>query len=154
MKTTGPEYVLAHPESINNEHEIVTARKRSLGQGSMFTGVCLSTGGMPGAGSAWSRGVPARGGGLVLGGLLRAECLVETPPGRPLLRAVRILLECILVFEHVGHYWSCPATFKTGSNDQKITAVGPRFGVPYYQISGSAIVKKNCWHSTMYLNFL
>ena len=37
----------------------------------MFKGVCLSTGGVPGLGSAWSGG-----------------CL---------LRAVRILLECILV---------------------------------------------------------
>ena len=36
---------------------IITARKRSLGQGNMFTGVCLSTGGVPGP-----------GGCLVLGG--------------------------------------------------------------------------------------
>ena len=34
----------------------ITARKRSLGQGNMFTGVCLSTGGVPGPGGAWSRG--------------------------------------------------------------------------------------------------
>ena len=47
-----------------------------LGQGNVFTGVCDSVnGGVPGPG-----GVP--------GG---------DPPGRPLLRAVRILLECILV---------------------------------------------------------
>ena len=26
MKTIGPEWVLAHPESTNNEHEIITAR--------------------------------------------------------------------------------------------------------------------------------
>ena len=53
-----------------------------------FTAVCLSTGGVPAPGvvpgpggrGAWSRGVP--------GG---------DPPGRLLLRAVRILLECILV---------------------------------------------------------
>ena len=54
----------------------ITARKRSLGQGNMFTDVCLSTGG----GGVWSGGVP--------GG---------DPPRRLLLRAVRILLECILV---------------------------------------------------------
>ena len=71
---------------------LVTARKRSLGQGNMFTGVCLSTGGVPGPGDACSQGgsgpevVPAPGG--VPGG---------DPPGRLLLRAVRILLECILV---------------------------------------------------------
>ena len=60
---------------------IFTTRKRSLGQGNMFTGVCLSTGGVSGpGGGAWSPG-----------------CLVETPPQRLLLRAVRILLECILV---------------------------------------------------------
>ena len=34
--------------------KIFIARKRSFGQGNMFTGVCLSTGG----GGAWSRGVP------------------------------------------------------------------------------------------------
>ena len=68
MKTTGPECVLAHPESTNNEHEIITARKRSLGQGNMFTGVCLSTGWMPGAGGAWSRGCLLWEGGLVQGG--------------------------------------------------------------------------------------
>ena len=53
----------------------------------MFTGVCLSTGGVPAPGGVPGlEGVPGRGG-----------CLVETPPGRPLLRAVRILPECILV---------------------------------------------------------
>ena len=42
--------------------------------------------------SVHRRGVPGRGAGVpALGG-----CLVETPPGRLLLRAVRILLECIL----------------------------------------------------------
>ena len=59
---------------------IFTARKRSLGQG--FTGVCLSTGG-----GAWSRGVGVWSRGVPGG----------DPPGRLLLRAVRILLECILV---------------------------------------------------------
>ena len=55
---------------------IITARKRSLGQGNMFTGVCLSTGGclVPGGclGVSGPGGVPALG-GLVWG------CLVETP---------------------------------------------------------------------------
>ena len=55
---------------------IVTAR--SLGQGNMFTGLCLSTGRMPSPGGVWSweavwsqgvpgpRGVPGPMGGLVL----------------------------------------------------------------------------------------
>ena len=64
---------------------IIIARKRSLGQGNMFTPVCHS---VPGGG-AWSQGGGAPG--------PRGGCLVETPPGRLLLRAVRILLECILV---------------------------------------------------------
>ena len=51
-------------------------------------------------GGVCSRGVSAPGGG---GG-----CLVETPPGRPLLRAVRILLECILVLRYVHRcYLNC-----------------------------------------------
>ena len=63
----------------------------------------LLTGGSgPGRGSA-PGGVPGLG-GLVLGGsalggcLVPGVCLVETPL-RPLLRAVRILLELILVVE-------------------------------------------------------
>ena len=52
---------------------IITARKRSCGK-VMFLQVS-------GPGGAWSGGVP--------GG---------EPPGRPLMRAVRILLECILVY--------------------------------------------------------
>ena len=58
--------------------------------------VILSTGGVwsPG-GAAWSWGVWSPGG-----------CLVETPPpGRLLLRAVRILLECILVQKTIH---TCP----------------------------------------------
>ena len=49
-----------------------TARRQSLGQGNIFTGVCLSTGG---------RGFPDR----------------EPPPPYGKERPVRILLECILV---------------------------------------------------------
>ena len=70
---------------------VVTARKRSLGQDNMFTGVCLSTGGVAWSGVAWS------GWCLLQGGcLLRGYAWWRTPE-RPLLRAVRILLECILV---------------------------------------------------------
>ena len=48
-------------------------------------------------GGAWSGGsAPRRG--LLQGRSAPGGCLVETPPGRLLLRAVRILLECILVF--------------------------------------------------------
>ena len=67
---------------------LFTARKRSLGQGNMFTGMCLSTGGVPGLGGL----VP---GGACLGGAW------WRPPRQPLLRAVRILLECILVTKSV-----------------------------------------------------
>ena len=64
-------------------------------------------------GGAWSRGclvlgVPGLGRHLLQGGSAPGVsglggCLVETPapiPHRLLLRAVRILLECILVFKH------------------------------------------------------
>ena len=90
----------------------VTARKRSLGQGNMFTGVCVFTGGGAWSGGAWSQGVPGPGGVPgPRGCLVPAGCLVwgrylvpggvpgGDPPGRLLLRALRILLECILVLE-------------------------------------------------------
>ena len=63
----------------------------------MLTGVCLSTRGgglvpgVPGPGGVWSGG---RGGGLVWEGAVPGG----NPPKRLLLRAVRILLECILVY--------------------------------------------------------
>ena len=41
---------------------VITARKQSLGQGNMFTGVCLSTGGCMVPGGAWSRGCMVPGG--------------------------------------------------------------------------------------------
>ena len=66
-----------------------------LGQGNVFTGVCDSAPGGSGRG-----GVSLlKGGCLLPGGSARCGGvpLVETPPGRPLLWAVRILLECILV---------------------------------------------------------
>ena len=61
---------------------VITARKRSLGQGNMFTGVCLPTGGVPGPGvgdwgcsggcllpgGTWSRRVHAPRGGAWSGG--------------------------------------------------------------------------------------
>ena len=85
----------------------LTAHKRSLGQGNMFTGVCLSTGGVPAPGGACLGGLVQGGSGpgggacsgvgLVLGGVPAPRvCLVETPR-QLLLRTVRILLECILV---------------------------------------------------------
>ena len=59
----------------------------------------------PGGGGACSRAMPApRGGGcLVLGGCLVPGGGVPSgdPPGRLLLRAVRILLECILVRDYI-----------------------------------------------------
>ena len=71
--------------NVKIQAPFITVRKRRLGQGNMFTGVYLSTGGVPGAGDAWSWGVP--------GG--------DTHPGRLLLRAVRILLEYILVSSEI-----------------------------------------------------
>ena len=98
---------------------IIYARKRSLGQGNIFTPVCHSVhrgrvvsqhalqqgGGIPACLAAGGSGPggSAPGGCLVQGGLLLrgvcsgGGCLVETPPRRLLLQAVRILLECILV---------------------------------------------------------
>ena len=70
-----------------------------LGQGNIFTPVCHSVHGgglLPGGacswGGAWSRGYAP--GGCLVQGLGGARW---RPPGRLLLRAVRILLECILV---------------------------------------------------------
>ena len=50
---------------IHERGQIFTARKRSLGQGNMFTGMCLSTGQVPGQRGACSRGCLLPGGGLV-----------------------------------------------------------------------------------------
>ena len=99
-------------------HAVFTARKRSLGQGNIFTPVCHS---VHGGGGAWSqgvgvpgRGVPGRGvcsGGVPAsggGGTCSQGCLLPGGAwsrgsargggGELLLRAVHILLECILVF--------------------------------------------------------
>ena len=78
---------------------LVTARKRSLGQGNIFIGVCqeICSWGVSAPGGVFSWGVSAPGVCLLRG------CLVETPR-RILLRAVRILLECILLgFILIGH---------------------------------------------------
>ena len=108
---------------------VITARKRSCGK-VMFlqVSVILFTGGLPGPrglpgpggclvlGGAWSLGVPGpRGvwsGGWVPGG---------DPLGRLLLRAVSIILECILVQEvmtfRVLTFWNLPE--KDGEINQR-----------------------------------
>ena len=67
-----------HKASDFMKTTVITARKRNLGQGNMFTGVCLSTGGclvwgVPGLGDAWSGGCLVGGvpgpGGAWLGGV-------------------------------------------------------------------------------------
>ena len=73
--------------------------------------------GVPGLGGAWSGGLPGLVGGACLeegvcsgggaglgvcllpGGCLVGGCAWWRPPGGLLLRAVRILLECILVYQ-------------------------------------------------------
>ena len=88
---------------MNMQYPLITARKRSLGQGNIFAPIGHSVhGGVPAAGGGgcswgvWSWGVPARGGVPAPGGLLQGGVWWR-PPGLPLLRAVRIPLECILV---------------------------------------------------------
>ena len=85
---------------------IFTARKRSLGQGNMLTGVCLSTGGcmvlgrgVNGPGGAWSRRCMVGGDAWSRGGAWSRGVGVHggDPPQQLLLLVVRILLECILV---------------------------------------------------------
>ena len=78
-------------------------------EGYVFTGVCLSTGGVPGRGvlvpgvpgrgGACSRGVCSQGVCSQGGWLVSQHALRQTPPRERwlLLRMVRILLECILV---------------------------------------------------------
>ena len=93
---------LLKKEAVCLKSRVVYYRPQTkLWEGNVFTGVCDSVhrgmpcpgGGAWSEGSAWSWGVPTPGGcGLVLGG-----CLEETPPRQLLLRAVHILLECILV---------------------------------------------------------
>ena len=72
---------------------------------------------MPGPGGCLLRaedclvwGVPGPGGCLVQGdvpgpgGCLLPGCARWRPPGKLLLRAVRILLECILVISYFSHF--------------------------------------------------
>ena len=74
---------------------VFTGPQRSC-EGYVFTGVCLSTGGVVVSQHALQQ---VCGGCLLLRGCLLLGGLVETPPSgrRLLLRTVRILLECILV---------------------------------------------------------
>ena len=75
-----------HPYVSSSWSNIFTARKRSLGQVNIFTGVFLSTGGYIWSGGAWSWGVPGPGekgvwswgGCLIPGGkcLILGRCLV------------------------------------------------------------------------------
>ena len=88
----------------SNLKRILIARKRSLGQGNIFRSVCQEF--CPQRG--WYPSMPCRShdrpaGGSALGGLLPGgACSGGVPGGDPLgrllLRTVRILLECILVF--------------------------------------------------------
>ena len=110
---------------LGRDRIIFTARKRSCGKVMflqvsviLFTGgacsrggACSQSGGVsaPGGRGVWSGGVPAHG-GCLLGGclLLGGVCsgggasgpggVPGGDPPRLLLRAVRILLECILVY--------------------------------------------------------
>ena len=83
--------------------EIITTHKRSCRK-VMFLQVSV----IPFRGGAWCGGCLVPGGFLALGGACSWGCLVKgvwswgvpggDPPRRLLLRAVRILLECILVY--------------------------------------------------------
>ena len=76
-------------------HELMTARKRSLGQGNIFTPVCHS---VHRGCLVW--GVPGPREGLVPGGYLVKGGVFGDPLGWLLLWAVLILLECILVVQN------------------------------------------------------
>ena len=106
--------------SILNFNYIITARKRSLRQGNILTGVCLSTGRLPGPGGCLVLGVAGLGGACSRGGTCSRgvpapeECLHPGGggawsqggawSGRLFLQAVRILLECILVNVLILHF--------------------------------------------------
>ena len=83
--------ILGVPLSIS----LVTARKRSLGQGNIFTPVCHSVHRgrrcYPSMHCRWYPSMPCRGGLLPGAACCLTGCLVEQPPptGRLLLRAVR-----------------------------------------------------------------
>ena len=87
----------------SNRHVIITAHRRSLGQGNVFTPVCLFTWeslyDVTSCLAAWSY-VPSKGisvsGPMFLVGGLPPERVGQTP-SRTGKRVVRILLECFLV---------------------------------------------------------
>ena len=87
--------------------------------------VCLLLGGVCSRGSG--RGgclLQGEGVSALRGVLLPGNCLVETPPGRPLLRAVRILLECILVCIIFAE--SCMKMKKKWTERGRISLTSPR----------------------------
>ena len=109
-------YMTKSTQTLQLDHRLIfTARKRSLGQGNVFKLVCHSVhrdgGGFPACITGhMTRAVCLQGvcieGGLYLGGLPPGG-LGRTPPPHGILRdminkrAVRILLECILVYQYV-----------------------------------------------------
>ena len=100
QKITLPcEYLFPGKRHQTKYSPLITARKRSLGQGNMLTGVCLSTGGVvAGPGECMVRGgVCCQGGACSRGGMVPGGGAWWKPSRRLLMRAVRILLECILV---------------------------------------------------------
>ena len=100
--------VCLHATSHCPSNYIVTARKRSLGQGNVFTPICdsfCSGEGVPSLGGGEGAilgegGLPSLGGsmkrGAVEGDTVKGEGAVKKPP-LVNKRAVRILLECFLV---------------------------------------------------------
>ena len=96
----------------------VTARKRSLGQGNIFTPVCHSVHGGLLRGGAWSRGVPGPMGVPGPRGMPAPGGVPGGDPQTATAAAVRILLECILVFivNSGGHISSIPKHELTNCN--------------------------------------
>ena len=81
-------FLVKSSNRVKTVYNIITARKRS-----MFTPVCHSV----------HRGVLVPGWGAWSGGVLSRGVPDGDPSGRPLLRAVRILLECILVLDLISN---------------------------------------------------
>ena len=89
---------------------IITARKLSLGQGNIFTSVCHSVH------RGWYPSMHCSGGCAIPACLAAGGAWWRPPPGRLLLRAVRILLECILVLLISLHGLSSLACFRPVTN--------------------------------------
>ena len=91
-----------------------------LGQGYIFTGVCHSVN----RGGVWSWGGCLLPGGLFWGGSGPGGSARGVPggdpPGRPLLWAVRILLECILVSSRIQHWSFSNEKQRKGCNTTQI----------------------------------